>query len=307
MTNISSSPRNSPQLLLPVAATLGGQHCDARTRFARVKVHEQSFGTTTLRVTMLRDPPTAPHARTTATARELLCQQRTVGWNDYCETQSVETLVVTVRTGRNRMKSTVRIAVAVAVLAALAAPAVAQDQASSLANQAAEAAAQVAPQQEQQGSAPPAVAVEYSDAYRMRAKVHKIASFATLPLFAAEGVVGQKLYNARINFEDTSTLKSTHLALAGGIGALFGVNTVTGVWNLIESRHDPNHRTIKWVHGLLMLGADAGFLATAATGPGDDERFFATDTNGASTHRAIAFTSIGAATTGYLIMLFGSH
>src|SRR5262249_52414854 len=127
-----------------------------------------------------------------------------------------------------------------------------------------------------------------------------------LPLFAAEGVVGQKLYNARINGEDTSTLKSAHLALGTGIIGLFGVNSVTGLWNLIESRHDPNHRTIKWVHGLLMLGAGGGFVATAATGPGR-ERFFATDNSGASTHRAIAFTSIGAATAGYLIMVFGSH
>jgi hypothetical protein len=157
------------------------------------------------------------------------------------------------------------------------------------------------------GSAPPAVAVEYSDAYRTRAKIHKIASFTTLPLFAAEGIVGSKLYNARLNGEDTSTLKSTHLALATGIGGLFAVNSVTGVWNLVESRHDPSHRTIKWVHGLLMLGADAGFLATAATGPGGgehEERFQVEDP---STHRALAFTSIGLATAGYLVMLFGPH
>ena len=205
------------------------------------------------------------------------------------------------------MNSTIRSAIAAAVLAAAASPALAQDQSVSLLAQASAAVAELTPAQDQQGSAPPAAVVEYSDAYRMRAKVHKIASFATLPLFAAEGVVGQKLYNARVNFQDTSTLKSAHLAVAGGIGALFGVNTVTGVWNLLESRDDPNHRTIKWVHGLLMLGADAGFLATAATGPGGDERFFARDSNGASTHRAIAFTSIGAATASYLIMLFGSH
>jgi hypothetical protein len=175
----------------------------------------------------------------------------------------------------------------------------------SLAEQASAAGTQVTPAQEQ-GTAPPAAVIEYSDAYRLRARVHKIASFATLPLFATEGVVGQRLYNARINLEDTSTLKNTHLALAAGIGGLFGVNSVTGLWNLIESRHDPNHRTIKWVHGLLMLGADGGFLATAASGPGR-ERFFSTDTDGPSTHRAIAFTSISAATAGYLIMLFGGH
>jgi len=158
----------------------------------------------------------------------------------------------------------------------------------------------------QDGSAPPAVAIEYSDAYRTRAKIHKIASFTTLPLFAAEGIVGQKLYNARVNGENTDTLKTTHLAIATGIGGLFAVNTVTGLWNLVESRNDPNHRTIKLVHGLLMLGADAGFLATAATGPGghEGEEFRVEDP---STHRAIAFTAIGAATAGYLIMLFGAH
>src|SRR3954467_9949476 len=160
------------------------------------------------------------------------------------------------------MTSMMRSVLAAAMVAMFASPAPAQDQTPSLAEQASTAAAQLAPVQDQQASAPPAVVIEYSDAYRLRAKIHKIASFTTLPLFAAEGVVGQKLYNARINLEDTNTLKSTHLALAAGIGGLFGVNTVTGVWNLIESRHDPNHRTIKWVHGLLMLGADAGFLAT---------------------------------------------
>lgn len=201
------------------------------------------------------------------------------------------------------MSSMIRFGLAAMLFAAFISPALAQESVLTLAEQAAAAAAQVAPAQE--GAPPPTAVTEYSDAYRTRAKVHKVASFATLPLFAAEGVVGQKLYNARVNFEDTSTLKTTHLVLAGGIGGLFALNSVTGLWNLMESRHDPNHRTIKWVHGLLMLGADAGFLATAATGPGR-ERFFE-DTNGPSTHRAIAFTSISAATAGYLVMLFGSH
>ena len=204
------------------------------------------------------------------------------------------------------MTSLVKFALSAAALAALASPAFAQSPVPSLVEQASAAAATLAPPQDQAGSAPPAAVIEYSDAYRTRAKVHKVASFATLPLFAAEGIVGEKLYNARINLQDTSTLKSAHLALAGGIGGLFGVNTVTGLWNLVESRHDPNHRTIKWVHGLLMLGADGGFLATAASGPGR-ERFFDVNSNGPSTHRAIAFTSIGAATASYLIMLFGSH
>jgi hypothetical protein len=53
-----------------------------------------------------------------------------------------------------------------------------------------------------------------------------------------------------------------------------------------------------------MLGADAGFFATALTGPGGHERF-GEDEGSRSFHRAIAFTSIGMATAGYLIMLIG--
>jgi hypothetical protein len=180
------------------------------------------------------------------------------------------------------MRAVVAVAVATLYTIALAGPAAAQDQAG--------AASQV-------GAAPPQVAFEYSDAYRLRAKIHKVASLATLPLFAAEGVLGQSLYS-----DPSSGKKDAHLAVAAGIGALFAVNTITGTWNLIEARNDPNHRGRRLAHGLLMLGSDAGFLATAALGPeGDDDAGGGTR----SAHRAMAFTSIGMATAAYLIMLFG--
>jgi len=150
-----------------------------------------------------------------------------------------------------------------------------------------------------QTAAPPAVAVEYSDGYRLRASIHKIASFATLPLFGAEAIVGQSLYS-----EATQGKKDAHLAIAAGIGALFAVETVTGVWNLIEARKDPVHRGRRLAHGLMMLGADAGFLATAALGP---ESEHGTVEGSSATHRAVAFTSIGLATASYLIMLFGGN
>jgi len=153
----------------------------------------------------------------------------------------------------------------------------------------------------QDAAAPPPKAFEYSDAYHTRAKIHKYASFATLPLFVTEGFLGQSLYN-----DPTSGKKTAHLAVATGIGTLFGINTVTGVWNLVEARQDPKGSTRRWVHGLLMLGADAGFLATAATGPGGEDGFSADDSS-RSTHRALAFTSISMATAGYLVMLFGGH
>jgi len=148
-------------------------------------------------------------------------------------------------------------------------------------------------------TAPPPQAFDYSDGYRLRAKIHKASSLATLPLFATEGIIGQSLYS-----NPTSGKKDAHLAVAGGIGALFAVNTVTGVWNLIEARKDPNHRKRRLVHGLLMLGADAGFVTTAALGP-ESENGMVSSSRGA--HRAAAFTSIGLATTGYLVMLLGDH
>ena len=201
------------------------------------------------------------------------------------------------------------VAVAV-ILSVMSVPATAQELAVAAGDAAAPVASVVAPltiqadivtAAAQDAAAPPPRAFEYSDAYRTRAKIHKYSSFATLPLFVTEGFLGQSLYN-----DPTSGKKTAHLAVATGIGALFGVNTVTGVWNLVEARKDPNHSGRRWLHGLLMLGADAGFLATAATGPGDEDSF-SVDDGSRSTHRALAFTSIGMATTGYLIMLFGAH
>jgi hypothetical protein len=161
----------------------------------------------------------------------------------------------------------------------------------------AEAAAGASLEAEQ--TSPPPRATEYSDAYRLRAKIHRISSFATLPLFGAEAILGQSLYS-----DPSSSKKDAHLMVAGGIGALFGVNTVTGVWNLLEARKDPNKRGRRLTHGLLMLSADAGFLATAALGP---ESEHGESEGSRSTHRAVAFTSIGLASAGYLIMLFGGN
>jgi hypothetical protein len=150
-----------------------------------------------------------------------------------------------------------------------------------------------------QATAPPQQAFEYSDGYRLRAKIHRVSSFATLPLFGAEAILGQSLYS-----NPSQGKKDAHLAAAAGIGALFAVNTTTGVWNLIEARKDPNHRRRRLAHGLMMLAADAGFVATAALGPNTEG---GTVKGSRGAHRAVAFTSIGLASASYLIMLFGGH
>jgi hypothetical protein len=169
-------------------------------------------------------------------------------------------------------------------------------------------AASVASLDAQPAPAPPPrpVAFEYSDGYYTRLKIHKWASYLTLPLFATEVVLGQKLYNGT----GSDSTRSAHKAVAVGTGVLFGVNTVTGVWNMTEAWKDPNVKTKVKVHGILMLVADAGFAVSGFMAPhthhgGEFGEFESPSGVSPSTHRAIALSSMGIATVSYLIMLFG--
>jgi len=81
-------------------------------------------------------------------------------------------------------------------------------------------------------------AVEYSNFYTTRLTIHRYASYATLPLFVAEYALGRSLYNQSPD-STSSSLRSAHGAVAIGIAGLFGVNTVTGGWNLWDARKDP--------------------------------------------------------------------
>jgi hypothetical protein len=138
-------------------------------------------------------------------------------------------------------------------------------------------------------------AFTYSDAYNTRRKIHMAASWATIPLFVGQYIAGQKLYDG----QGSDSAKSWHGALAGGVAALFAVNSVTGVWNLWEARQDPNGKSRRLIHGLLMLGADAGFVATGLMAPGDD----GDGGSSKSAHRTVAITSMGVAAGSYLYML----
>jgi len=141
-------------------------------------------------------------------------------------------------------------------------------------------------------------AVEYSDWYYKRLTIHKVASYTTIPLFVTEYILGDKLYNGTAS----SSTRSTHQAVAAGIGVLFGVNTVTGVWNLWESRHESQGRSRRMTHGLLMLAADAGFAATAAMAPDDEGDGFEDNSDDRSRHRTVAITSMGVSLASYLMM-----
>jgi hypothetical protein len=144
------------------------------------------------------------------------------------------------------------------------------------------------------------VAVTHSRAFEVRSKIHKFASYATIPLFAAQYVVGEKLYDGT----GSESAKSAHGALVIATAGLFAVNSVTGVWNLWEERHETQGRAKRWIHGLMMLGASAGFVATGATAPDDDDDEGGVSSNNRSLHRNLAIGSMGISAASYLFMFF---
>jgi hypothetical protein len=141
-------------------------------------------------------------------------------------------------------------------------------------------------------------AVEYSEGYAKRLAIHRVASYAEFPLFVTEYILGEKVLSDERNTGQTpGGLKTAHGIVAGGLGVLFLTNTVTGVWNLWEARHDPAGRTRRTIHGVGMLLADAGFVVTAALAQSARR----TDT-GANHHRAAAIASMSVATVSTLMM-----
>ena len=141
-------------------------------------------------------------------------------------------------------------------------------------------------------------AIEYSDAYYTRLTIHRWGSYIMLPMFAGEYVLGNELLNGS---SPSSWVKPTHTAVAVGLGALFGVNTITGAWNLWDSRADPNNRALRYTHTILLLAADAGF---AWTGTMSDPKG---SHNNAVRHRNVALGSMGLATVGTGLMWFWKH
>lgn len=140
-------------------------------------------------------------------------------------------------------------------------------------------------------------AVEVSDWYERRLRVHRYGSYAMYPLFALETVAGNQLYSEQRDAPVWA--KTGHRVGATGLAVVFGVNTVTGLWNLWDSRDVPAGRARRTVHALFMLASDAGFayagarLAEQAEQSADKRR----------EHRTLAYISMGTALTGVGLML----
>ena len=147
-------------------------------------------------------------------------------------------------------------------------------------------------------------AISYSDQYYTRLTVHRYASYAMLPLFAAEYALGQNLIN---DANPSSWIKPTHTGVALGIGALFAVNTVTGALNLWESRDDPSNRGLRITHTVLMLASDAGFAITGALTPTKHSFDFNEIQSSRTRHKNWAIGSMAVSTVGTGLMWFVKH
>lgn len=147
-------------------------------------------------------------------------------------------------------------------------------------------------------------AVQYSDQYYTRLTIHRYGSYLMLPLFAGEYALGQNLIN---DANPSSWIKPTHTGVALGIGALFVVNTVTGGWNLWESRDDPSNRTLRIAHTVLMLASDAGFVITGALTPKEHSFDFNEIRTSRNRHRNWAIGSMAVSTAGTALMWFVKH
>jgi hypothetical protein len=147
------------------------------------------------------------------------------------------------------------------------------------------------------------LAVEYSDDYYTRLTIHRIGSYTMIPLFVAEYSLGENLIN---DASPAGWIKPSHVAVASGIGVLFTVNTVTGLWNLWDSRHDETGRTRRTVHSVMMLLSDAGFTAAAALAPSRDHGFADASTyqHRVNVHRGVAIGSFALSTVGGAMMWF---
>jgi hypothetical protein len=139
--------------------------------------------------------------------------------------------------------------------------------------------------------------IEVSEWYERRLRIHRYGAYAMVPLFAFQAVAGNELYNKGSGAAGWA--KNGHRAGATALATVFGVNTVTGLWNLWDSRAVEQGRTRRTIHTLLMLASDAGFAYAGIKLSEDAEQ----SADARRKHRNLAYTSMGVAITGAGMMV----
>lgn len=143
------------------------------------------------------------------------------------------------------------------------------------------------------------VLVEYSDWYGRRLAIHRTLTWAMIPLFATSYYTGERLArDGRVG--SPYWVRAAHPYAATGASVVFGVNTLTGVWNLWDARHDPEGRKRRILHSVLFMIADGGFAYAGSIG--NKAR---NDSDIRQTHRTVALYSMGVSYVSMMIMLLG--
>lgn len=129
-----------------------------------------------------------------------------------------------------------------------------------------------------------------SEAHERRLTIHRITANAIPPLFAAQYLVGQRLYRDvdRPGGPD-GWVRPAHRTGAVLIGTAFAINATTGVMNLWAQRQDPQDRTLRVVHGTTMIAAAAGFTYAGVRLSEQAEESFEKRRQ----HRQVALASMG--------------
>ncbi|MBK6423316.1 MAG: hypothetical protein KA180_07960 [Gemmatimonadales bacterium] len=146
-------------------------------------------------------------------------------------------------------------------------------------------------------------AISLSYGYYRRLEVHRVVGYGVPPLFVLEYLAGQKL------LEQGSAAplwaEKVHKPAAYVLAGLFTVNTVTGLINMAEARKVESGKTRRWVHTLMMLAADAGFIYGASVAPSTakiDDRIAGGQRGGWTPHKITTVASMSVATAAHVMM-----
>lgn len=141
-------------------------------------------------------------------------------------------------------------------------------------------------------------AVEVSEWYARRLTLHRRLSYAVLPVFGFQYAAGREIWSH--GPDAASWARDGHRIGAATLAGIFTVNTITGAWNLWDSRDVAEGRGRRYVHAISMLVADAGFTWAGARLSEQAE----TSIEKRRLHRTVALSSMGIATASGLFMLF---
>ena len=143
--------------------------------------------------------------------------------------------------------------------------------------------------------------VEVSDWYYRRLTIHRYVSYGVIPVFGLQWIAGNQIFQSEqsaTRISPPTWAVTGHRAGATALAAMFTVNTVTGLWNLWDSRSVPQGRLLRTAHALTMLTADAGFTWAGARLSEQAE----TSLDKRKLHRTIALESTGLTLAGALMM-----